>query len=167
MNKQAKFEFYKNLDPKKLDSEKALWQTFNPLLSDKCSNSTSKITLVEEGVLLSKDEEVSECFNIYFLNITDTLKVKKASCMTLDGPLVHPVHAARLRYSKHPNIIRIKERTNETNNIAFQDFEYSEVWGEINRLNTRTSRQRRGEDFWDPPEAYLSWGSRGIIDKER
>ena len=39
MNKQAKFKFYKNLDPKKLDSEKVFWQTFKPLLSNKCSNS--------------------------------------------------------------------------------------------------------------------------------
>ena len=58
MNKQAKIEVYKNLDPKKLDSEKAFWQTFKPLLSNKCSNSTRKVTLIDKGVLLSKDEEL-------------------------------------------------------------------------------------------------------------
>ena len=72
MNKQAKIEFYKNLDPKNIDSEKAFWQTFKPLLSNKCSSSTRKIAFIDEDVLLSKDEEVSECFNTYFVNITKT-----------------------------------------------------------------------------------------------
>ena len=67
------------------------------------------LTLIEEGVLLSKDEEVSECFNTYFTNITDTLKTERAPCVTILGLLEHPVHAAILRYSNHPSIIRIKK----------------------------------------------------------
>ena len=137
INKQAKIEFCKNLDPRKLDSEKAFWQTFKPLLSNKCSNPTRKITLIDEGVLLSKDEEVSECFNIYFKNITDTFKIARPSCVTLHGQLEHPVHAAILQYSKYPSIIRSKERTNDANKLVFQTFEYSEVWDEINHLNMR------------------------------
>ena len=45
-----------------------------------------------------------------------------------------------MRYSKHPSIIRIKERANDTNKFAFQAFEYSEVWDEIKRLNIRNRR---------------------------
>ena len=137
MNKQAKIKFYKNLDPKTLDSGKAFWQTFKPLLSNKCSNSARKITLIDEGALLSKDEEVSECFSTYFVNIIDTLKIERAPFITIDGPIEHPVHAAILRYSRHPSIIRIKERANDTNKFAFQAFEYSEVWDEINHPNIR------------------------------
>ena len=84
--------------------------------------------------MLSKDKEISECFNTYFVNITDTLKIGRAPCVTIHGPLEHPVHAAILRYSKHTSIIRIKERANDTNRFAFQAFKYSEVWHEINRL---------------------------------
>ena len=62
--------------------------------------------------------------------------------MTLDVPLVHQVHATILRYSKHPSIIRIKERANETNKF-FKAFKYSELWDEVNRLNT--SKKTRGD----------------------
>ena len=113
------------------------WQTFKPLLSNKCSNSTRKVTLIDKGVLLSKDEEVSGCVNTYFVNITDTLKIEKVPSITIDDPIEHPVDAAILRYSKHPSIIRIKERVNDANEFAFQAFEYSEVWDEINHLNIR------------------------------
>ena len=64
MSKQATIEFYKNLDPKKLDSEKAFLQKFKPLLCNKCSNSTRKITLIDEDGLLSKDGKFSQCFDI-------------------------------------------------------------------------------------------------------
>ena len=46
----------------------------------------------------------------------DTLKIERAPCLTIDGQLEHPVHAAILRYSKHPSIIRIKERANDKKN---------------------------------------------------
>ena len=94
MNKQSKIDFYKKLDPKDLGNEKAFWRTFKPLMSDKCSNTADKITLVEDGVLLSNDEDVSECFNTYFVNITDTLDIDRAPCITISDPSLHPVHRA-------------------------------------------------------------------------
>ena len=104
-----------NVDSKKLHSKKDFWQTFKLLLSNKCSNSARKVTLIDEGVLLSKDEEVSKCFNTYFVNIIDTLKIERAPFITIDGPIEHPLHSAILRFSKHPSIIRIKERVSDTN----------------------------------------------------
>ena len=48
MNKQSKIEFHKKLDPNELGNEKAFWRTFKPLMCDKCSNATEKITLAED-----------------------------------------------------------------------------------------------------------------------
>ena len=87
--------------------------------------------------MLSKDEEVSECFNTYYKNITYTLKIERAPCVTIHGPLEHSVLAAILQYSKHPSIIRIRESTNDANKFTFHALEYSEVWDEINHLNIR------------------------------
>ena len=75
------------------------------------------MTLIDEGVFLSNDEEVSECFNTYFVNITDTLKIERAPGI--------------------PSNIRVKVRANDTNKFAFQASEYSEVWDEINRLSIK------------------------------
>ena len=109
-------------------------------MPDKCSNATEKITLVEDGALLLNDEDVTECFNTYFVNITETLDIDRAPCRIISDPSLHPVHLAVLRYSENPSIIRIKERFNETNKFAFQAFECSEVWDEINHLNaTKTT----------------------------
>ena len=84
-----------------------------------------------------EEEEVSECFNTYFVNIIDTLKIERVPFITIDGPIKDPVNDAILRYSKHPSIIRIKERANDTYKFAFQAFEYSEVRDAINHLNIR------------------------------
>ena len=109
-------------------------------MSNKCLNATEKITLVEDGVLLSNDEDVTECFNIYFVNIMETLDIVRAPCRIISGPSLHPVHLAVLRYSEHRSIIRIEDRVNETNKFAFQAFEFSELWDEINHLNaTKTA----------------------------
>ena len=88
-----------NIDSKKLDSKKDFWQTFMLLLSNKCSNSARNVTLI--------DEEVRKCFNTYFVNIIDILKVERAPFITIDSPIEHPLHSAIY-------IIRIKERANDT-----------------------------------------------------
>ena len=36
---------------------------------------SEKITLIENGKILSNDEEVAECFNEYFINITDGMGI--------------------------------------------------------------------------------------------
>ena len=57
MNREAKRDFYKNLDPTKVGNERAFWKSFKSLLSDKVTNTNTNITLVENGRTIS-DEKV-------------------------------------------------------------------------------------------------------------
>jgi len=52
----------------------------------------NKISRINEGVLLSKNEEVSEWFNTYFVDITDKLEIEGVPFIIIDGPIEHPVH---------------------------------------------------------------------------
>ena len=54
MNREAKRDFYRNLDPKDLGNEKNFWRTFKPLLSDKVKNIHTNIQLAESGETITK-----------------------------------------------------------------------------------------------------------------
>ena len=61
------------MDPLRVGKGDTFWKTFKPLFSNKEGN--RKIILVENGEILSDDKCISECFNEYFINITDTLNI--------------------------------------------------------------------------------------------
>ena len=101
LNKKAKKAYYDNLDPDEVGKNKVFWRTFKPLLSNNCQNGSNQITLIENGSLLTNDKDISECFNPFFTNITDTLDI--------DKPIIEDdsVMAAINRYKTHPSIVRI------------------------------------------------------------
>ena len=103
LNKEAKRTYYENLDPNEVGKNKVFWKTFKPLLSNNCHNGSNKITLIEDGSLLTDDKDISECFNTYFTNITDTLDIER--------PIIDDksVLAAIERYKTHPSIVKIKQ----------------------------------------------------------
>ena len=62
--------FYKNLNISDITDNKKFWRTVRPVLSDK-GRSHSKITLIENDMIVSNDKEVAETLNDYFVSITD------------------------------------------------------------------------------------------------
>ena len=119
MLRQAKFDYYKTLDIKCLTDNRKFWKTVKPLFSDKIQAS-SKITLLENEVLVTDDKEVAEIFNEYFVNITDSLGIiqPRDALTTTDG-LHDPVEIAIKKYSSHPSIKLISENRNPSHNFAF------------------------------------------------
>ena len=91
MNREAKRDFYRNLDPKKVGKEKDFWRTFKPLLSDKVKNTNTNIQLIENGDTITKRVEIAECFNYYSTTITETLNIEKAPTSEIIEPFSHPV----------------------------------------------------------------------------
>ena len=47
-----------------------------PLFSSKSGNVSQKITLVENESIISCESQIAECFNQYFVNITDSLPIE-------------------------------------------------------------------------------------------
>ena len=61
LNRDAKRNFYDNINPTKAGKEKVFWKTFKPLLSS--SQANNKIILVEGEEIISDDKHTAECFN--------------------------------------------------------------------------------------------------------
>ena len=72
--RQNKKSYYAQLDPKVVSDNKRFWKTVKPLFSNKIQSS-SCITLLENGVVESDEGKVAEILNNYFVNITETLGI--------------------------------------------------------------------------------------------
>ena len=138
MNRKAKRDFYKNLDPTKVGKERAFWKTFKPLLSDKVTNTNTNITLVENGCTISKSDEIAECFNSYFATITETLNIDQAPTSDVIEPSPRPVFEGIQKFRSNPSVIKIRQMVEESAVFQFRRFGPAEVWDEINRLDAST-----------------------------
>ena len=72
---------------------------------------SENMIIVENGAILTDDLAVAECMNNYFVNITNTLDIKKwPEQSPFIGTLVF-VTEDTIKYINHPSIIMIKRRT--------------------------------------------------------
>ena len=74
LNIQAKRQYFMSIQSKTIDNDKKFWKTVKPLFSNK-NPMSEKITLIEDGRILSNDVGVAECLNEYFCIITDSLDI--------------------------------------------------------------------------------------------
>ena len=136
MNREAKRDFYRNLDPQKVGKEKDFWRTFKPLVSDKEKNTNTNMQLIENGNIITKRDEIAECFNSHFTTITETLNIEKAPTSKIIEPFSHPVIDAIKKFRLHQSIVKIRQINKKSDTFQFHPFEPAEVWDEINRLDT-------------------------------
>ena len=71
-----------------------------------------RIILIEGDKIISRDEDVSKCFNNYFSNITDSLDIPPSfkevhEDMAVDLTVDQMVEKAVEKYKKYPSIRRI------------------------------------------------------------
>ena len=127
INRMAKRQFYANLDPMVVGKDKVFWKTFKPIFS-KQSNTNERIVLLEDNTIISADKEISNCFNSYFVNITDTLCLNEPG--SIDGliPFNDPVLNAVRKYENHPSIARIKINIRTEEIFEFQPVSSLDVW---------------------------------------
>ena len=104
-----KRKYHESLDISKINANKTFWKTISPLFSNKSYLTNSRITLLENGTILSEEAKVADTFNYIFSNVVKELKIQK------DGNLLtgiieetDPVLKAIKKYKNHPSILRIK-----------------------------------------------------------
>ena len=104
LNIQAKRQYFMSIQSKTIDNDKKFWKTVKPLFSNK-NPMSEKITLVEDGRILSNDVEVAECFNEYVCNITDSLDFDPLFKEVPEPMSVEQmVLRALTKYKDHPSI---------------------------------------------------------------
>ena len=125
-----------------MGKDKNFWKTFKPFFS-KQSNSKEKLLLVEDDIIISDDKEISNCFNSYFINITDTLCLTESETIGGFIPSHDAVLNAANKYKNHPSISKIKKTIKSGETFVFQPVSSVEVRNEIDQLNS--SKKTSGE----------------------
>ena len=100
LSRKAKRDFYNQLDISEVTDNKKSWKTVKPFISDK-SCSKSRITLIEEGKIVSNESEVAETFNNFFVTITDALGIVENEDVILPSEDINdPIDQMLLRFSQ-------------------------------------------------------------------
>ena len=151
LNRNEKRNFFANLDPTAAGKDKNFWKTFKPLFSEKSSNGNQKIILVENDAIRDDETEISNIFNKYFVNITDTLPIEKVvSSLAVQNTSNDVVANAIKQYENHPCIINIKRQSDRNEIFEFTSISPLEVWEEVNKLDS--SKKTSGEISTDVVE---------------
>ena len=70
-------KYYESLDISKISDNEAFWKTISPLFQNKSYSTNSRITLLENGDILSEEAKVAYIFNELFSNVVKELKIEK------------------------------------------------------------------------------------------
>ena len=128
-----KRDFYKSIDPKNINTDTKFWKRVKPMFSN-VNPMEQKIILIEGEEILTKDEEVAECLNTYFVNITDSLNLNVASYESnVEDSLDIRFDTAIARYSNHQSILAIKEAAKHVTKF---DFEHINPWNVMEKIES-------------------------------
>ena len=135
--RQNKRSYYAQLDPKVVSDNKRFWKTVKPLFSNKIQSSTC-ITLLENGIVESDEGKVAEILNDYFVNITETLGVADEHRQEplndhMDDPCLRTVK----HFQEHPSIHKIKSSVKSTINFSFRKITVEEMLEQLQNLDPK------------------------------
>ena len=68
MNRKAKREFFHSLEANRIDNDKKFWKVVKPIFSNS-DPIGEKLTLIENGEIMSDDKAIAECLNSHSLQI--------------------------------------------------------------------------------------------------
>ena len=102
---------------------------------------TDSITLTENNKMVSEDMEVANIFNNFFSTAVKGLNIDYYEHFSWDcvfSESEDPITKAIEKYSKHPSIVKIKERYSQ-NSFSFQPTDFEAVFKEIKNLDVSKS----------------------------
>ena len=136
LNVKAKRDYFKSIQSKSIENDKQFWKTVKPLFTNK-NPMSEKITLIDDGNIVSSDVEIAECFSTYFTNITNSLEIDPIFKVVPDQvPTEQMVMRALEKYIVHKSICIIKEHfTSDDNNFQFSRVNPTEVIRQIKLLD--------------------------------
>ena len=139
--KRERKTYYNNLDLKSITDNKKFWATLKPFLTDKGITSNN-ICLIEEGKIISKDQEVAETLNTFFQNSVSSLLVTEPIEYINDAiNISDPIDDVIIKFQNHPSILMINAIMDQST-FSFATSSLAEVVNEVNALNTNKSNPR-------------------------
>ena len=99
-----------------------------------------KITLIENGTVITDDQINAESFNNFFIDAVSSLAIEENRALLDDAfDISDPVKRAVKKFGNHPSIIDIKKNVTLTSKFAFSEVTITEMIAEINKLNVKKS----------------------------
>ena len=92
--------------------------------------------MIEDERIISKDEEVAETLNDYFVTVTDSLGLtENCEIITSTEGVTDPIDQTLIKYSNHPSIRKIRSLVQNDSLFHFNNVSVQEMETEIGRLN--------------------------------
>ena len=137
--RKTKRYYYSNLNHKQVTDNKIFWKTVKPFFADKGVNN-EKMTLIENGETLPKNEEIVENLNDYFSDIRTNLKLPPYEDPTIDAVnITDPVLKAIEKYKNHRSIRIINDKYKTNSVFTFNQISLEEI--ELKNLNPSKASQ--------------------------
>ena len=133
--RKTKKAYFEKLNIKEIGDNKTFWKTTWPYFSDK-DNKSSKITLVENNIVIADKNWVAELMSKYFINIIKTLNLKAPIINTTDD-----IESWTKNYDNHISRTKIKEAYREIvpDSFHFKSLSLDDVKKEVLNLNQKKS----------------------------
>ena len=140
--RKVKRDYYSNLSPSCVSSNKKFWKSMKPLFSEKVLTGES-ITLIEKDVIIEDEKIIADTFSDFFSNAVKNLSIESHT-LTGETELINlntiddPVLRAIKKYETHPSILKIQECPASEGVFNFSYTTFIEVSNEIASLNIAT-----------------------------
>ena len=105
--RKEKKNYFNNIDLKCITDNKQFWKTVKPLFSDK-HNISRKITLIQDGEIISNDVKVAETMNDFFSKSVEKLCIngyQTSFTETGNDNIFNIIN----KFKNHPSILKIKK----------------------------------------------------------
>ena len=122
LNKQAKFEYFSNLDFNK--DTKPFWDKCKPYFSNKHRKRDTNIMFKENGEILLKNGVIANTFSKLFDSLVKSIDLFKWPDISWDSTILSTVldriDRVILKYKFHPSIISIKQNLRHVEKFSFR-----------------------------------------------
>ena len=153
LSRKTKKDYFSNLDEQNITDNKKFWDSVKPLFSDK-QKIRQKITLIEEEIIIDKDQEVAEKMNTFFINSVLNLDIEDPFLENENNDNEIGITKMLMKFENHPSILKIKENHHINETFSFSKTLTREIEIEINKLNIK-----KATAFDDIPAKMLSKSS--------
>ena len=137
--KRERVKYFANLDLNKYTDNVKFWYTVKPMFSN-TGMGNNKITLVENGMVVTDDKVNAETFNSYFIDAVSSLAIEENRAL-LDNTddTSDPVKLSIKKFGHHPSIMNIRKNVEVLAMFSFTEVSVTEMITEIKNLDAKKS----------------------------
>ena len=139
--RDAKKQFYENLNPKSIRDTKRFWSVVKPCFSDKTHDRNS-ITLLEKNEIINEPAKCAQIFNDYFIDAVEKLEIDRTLHINVNQGIKNKVDQCIDMFKNHPSILMINTKGFSKENFSFKHVSAGTVLEIINSIDSSKAYQK-------------------------